>query len=54
MEVKCIREYKNKKVIVGEVYTIIDDDMGEYLIEIDNSCSVWISKDDIEHFKYYV
>lgn len=54
MEVKCIKEYKNKKVIVGKVYTILDADMGEYLIEIDANNSVWISKNDIEHFKYNV
>lgn len=54
MQVKCIKEYKNKNVKVNEVYSIIDVDMGEYLIEIDRDCEVWISKDDVEHFKYYV
>lgn len=54
MEVKCIKEYKNKSVKVNEIYSIVDADMGEYLIEIDKDYEVWISKDDIEHFKYYV
>lgn len=51
MYVKCIKEYKNLKV--NEIYTIIDADMGEYLIEVENK-EIWISKNDIEHFKYCV
>lgn len=54
MKVKCIKEFKNKSVEVNEVYSIIDADMGEYLIEIGENYEIWILKDDIEHFKYYV
>lgn len=53
MTVKCIKEYLNKSVKVGETYRIIDADMGEYLIRVKDE-EIWIAKDDIEHFKYNV
>lgn len=54
MTVMCIKEYKNKDVKVGRTYAIIDADIGEYLIEIEKDYEIWISKDDIEHFRYSV
>lgn len=53
MKVKCVKEYNNKSIKVGEFYNIIDADRYEYLIKVKNK-EIWISKDDIEHFKYYV
>lgn len=53
MFVTCIKEYRNKSIQVGESYTIIDADMGEYLIEVGDK-EIWISKNDVEHFKYSV
>lgn len=52
MKVICIKEYKNLKV--GETYIIIDADLGEYLIEVKKDYEIWISKDDIAHFEYFV
>ena len=53
MRVKCIKEYANKLIQVGEIYNIIDADKYEYLIKVKDK-EIWISKNDIEHFKYYV
>lgn len=53
MYVTCIKEYKNKKVKVGVRYQVVDADMGEYAIHVSGE-EVWISKNDIEHFKYEV
>lgn len=53
MNAKCIKEYENDLVKVGEIYKIIDADMYEYLILV-NGKEIWISKNDIEHFEYHV
>lgn len=53
MKVKCIKEYHNESIKIGETYRIIDADMNEYLIETANK-NIRISKNDIEHFQYYV
>ena len=53
LTVKCIKSYPNKKIKVGSSYPIVDADMMEYLIDVDGEY-IWISKNDITHFKYKV
>ena len=53
MSVTCIKDYKNKLIVVGETYQIVSADMGEYALKVGEE-EVWISKNDIEHFKYNV
>lgn len=54
LTVTCVKKHVNKHIEVGKTYPIIDADMEEYLIEINKDKEIWISKNDIEHFKYSV
>ena len=53
MRVECIKEDIHNFFKKGEVYNVIDADMYGYLIKAKDK-EIWISKNDIKHFKYNV